>query len=164
MTFETAFPPRHTGLTEVVGSYATRAEAEARAGFLRSERDRPGRVVVAARGLRGVDPDELAPPLTVTVALGAASSAIGAALVVGLFGALDPTISLFGVLALALDALVLGAAGGAVIGALLHVGRARHAAALPPVEAFAAECFDVLIEHPAERSRSPRVSERPSAQ
>jgi hypothetical protein len=164
VTFETAFPPRRTGLTEVVGSYATRAEAEARAGSLRRERDRPGRVVVAARGLRGVDPDELAPPLTVTVALGAASSAIGAALVVGLFGALDPTISLFGVLALAFYALVFGAAGGAVIGALLHVGRARHAASLPQVEAFAAECFDVLVEHPADRSRSRRVSERPSAQ
>ena len=164
MTFETAVPPRHTGPTEVVGSYTTRAEAEARAGFLRRERDRPGRVVVAARGLRGVDPDELAPPLTVTVALGAASSAIGAALVVGLFGALDPTISPFGVLALAFYALVFGAAGGAVIGALLHVGRAGHAASLPPVEAFAAECFDVLIEQPADHARSGRVSEGPGAQ
>ena len=50
-------------------------------------------------------------------------------------------------LVLAFYALVFGAAGGAVIGALLHVGRARHAASLPQVEAFAAECFDVLVDN-----------------
>ena len=152
-SFQTAFPARDAAaLTEVVGSYSTRAEAEAEASSLRREAGRPGSVLVAARGLRGVDPDELVPPLSVTVALGAASSAIGAALVVGLFGALDPTISPLGVLALAFYALVFGAAGGAVIGALFYSLRTRHAAPLPPAETFAAERFDVLVEHRPDRS------------
>ena len=152
-SFQTPIPARDAAsLAEVVGSYATRAEAEARARSLRREPGQPGSVLVAARGLRGVDPDELVPPLAVTVALGAASSAIGAALVVGLFGALDPTISPLGVLALAFYALVFGAAGGAVIGALFYSLRTRHAAPLPTVETFAAERFDVLVEHRADRS------------
>jgi hypothetical protein len=147
-TIETRAPaPTPFAVAEVVGSYATRAEAEARVRSLRRDRGYRRSAFVAARELRPVGADELAAPVTVSVALGAASSAIGAALVVGLFGALDPTISLLGVLALAFYALVFGAVGGAVIGGLFYGLRTRHLPALPPPETFAAERFDVLVEH-----------------
>ena len=138
-------------ITEVVGSYPLRGDAETHARSLRREVARPGTVLVAARGLHAVEADELVPPVSVTVALGAASSAIAAAVVVGLFGALDPTISLFGVFALAFYALIFGAVGGALMGGLFYGLRTRHASLLPPHETFEAERFDVLIEHLPDR-------------
>jgi hypothetical protein len=105
---------------------------------------------VAARGLRPAVPEEPTPPASLPIALGAASSAIGAALVVGLFGALDPTISLLGVLGLAFYALVFGAAGGALIGGLFYGLRTRRAELPGPAETFAAERFDVLVERVAD--------------
>ena len=145
--FETASRDRHVATSvELAGSYPTQAEAQARAHDLVRHGARPGSATVVARGLEPVAAGELA-PAALTVAQGAASSAIGAAVVVGLFGALDPTISLVGVLALAFYALIFGAVGGALIGALfygLHTRR-PHSAAEP--QAFAADRFDVLLEH-----------------
>lgn len=139
-------------VAELVGSYPTRAEAEAHARSLRRESARPDSAFVAARGLRPVEPEELVPPVAMTVALGAAASSIGAAVVVGLFGALDPTISPFGVLALAFYALIFGAVGGALMGGLFYGLRTRHTAAPSRDETFAAERFDVLVEHLPERA------------
>lgn len=139
-------------VTEVVGSYSTRAEAEAHVRSLRREIARPATAFVAARGLRAVEMDELVPPVAITVALGAAASSIGAAVVVGLFGALDPTISFLGVLALAFYALIFGAVGGALMGGLFYGLRTRQAAPVAARETFAAERFDVLVEHLPERA------------
>lgn len=149
---QTALPARApVTAVEVVGSYPTRGDAETHARSLRAEISGPGSVFVAARGLRTVDADEL-PPVSVAVALGAAASSIGAAVVVGLFGALDPTISPLGVLALAFYALVFGAVGGALMGGLFYGLRTRQASLLPAQETFAAERFDVLVEHLPERT------------
>ena len=129
---------------ELVASYATHAEAEARARELALDGPRSGSATVVARGLRAVD---VVAPAALTAAQGAASSAIGAAVVVGLFGALDPTISPVGVLALAFYALIFGAVGGALIGALFYALHTRRSTAQPaPEAAFAAARFDVLLE------------------
>jgi hypothetical protein len=130
---------------ELAGSFATQAEAEARARELGQDEAAGGSATVVARGLKVVDAAELA-PAALTVAQGAASSAIGAAVVVGLFGALDPTISLIGVLALAFYALIFGAVGGALIGALFYGLATRHPRITHTPQAFAAERFDVLFE------------------
>jgi hypothetical protein len=130
---------------ELAGSFATQAEAEARARDLVLGGARPGSATVVARGLEPVDAGELA-PAALTVAQGAASSAIGAAVVVGLFGALDPTISLVGILALAFYALIFGAVGGALIGAVFYGLHTRRPRAGAGPQAFAARRFDVLFE------------------
>lgn len=130
---------------EVAGSYPTQAEAEARARGLVLDGARPGSATVVARGPEPVEAGELV-PAALTVAQGAASSAIGAAVVVGLFGALDPTISLVGVLALAFYALVFGAVGGALIGALFYGLHTRTPHVLSTRRTFTADSFDVLIE------------------
>jgi hypothetical protein len=145
-TFPTTPLGDTTSVVEVVASFATLEEAEARARALRRRSGRRSAVFVAARGLRRAGADEPVPPVSVPVALGAASSAIGAALVVGLFGALDPTISLLGVLALAFYALVFGAVGGALMGGLFYGVRTRHGEPVEPVETFSADRFDVLVE------------------
>ncbi|HWN20504.1 MAG TPA: hypothetical protein VNP93_00890 [Gaiellaceae bacterium] len=137
------FPTR----IELAGSFPTQAEAEAHARQLGQDGAGGGSATIVARGLRAVEAGELA-PAALTVAQGAASSAIGAAVVVGLFGALDPTISLIGVLALAFYALIFGAVGGALIGALFYGLYTRHPHAIQAPQTFAAERFDVLVERP----------------
>ena len=132
---------------ELAGSFSTQAEAEARARELAQDEAGSGSATVVARGLHAVEAGELA-PAALAVAQGAASSAIGAAVVVGLFGALDPTISLIGVLALAFYALIFGAVGGALIGALFYGLYTRHPNLTRARRAFAAERFDVLVERP----------------
>jgi hypothetical protein len=145
--FETAARERKSATSmELVASYPTHAEAEARARTLTLERPRPGSATVVARGLRAVYSGDVVAPAALTVAQGAASSAIGAAVVVGLFGALDPTISPVGVLALAFYALIFGAVGGALIGALFYTLHTRRSTADTAPEAFAAARFDVLLE------------------
>ena len=130
---------------ELAASFSTQAEAEAHARSLARNEARDGSATVVARGLQAVEAGELA-PAALTVAQGAASSAIGAAVVVGLFGALDPTISLIGVLALAFYALIFGAVGGALIGALFYGLYTRRPRTTDTAQAFAAERFDVLFE------------------
>jgi hypothetical protein len=130
---------------DLVGSYPTLAQAETRAFELVRDGAGQGTATVVARGLERVEARELA-PAALTVAQGAASSAIGAAVVVGLFGALDPTISLVGVLALAFYSLVFGAVGGALIGALFYGLHTRRFGATAAPQAFLAHRFDVLLE------------------
>jgi len=134
---------------ELAGSYPTHAEAEARARDLvrdgAGQGSATGSATVVARGLVPVEAGALA-PAALTVAQGAATSAIGAAVVVGLFGALDPTISLVGVLALAFYALIFGAVGGALIGALFYGVYTRRTRSLVTPQAFSADRFDVLLE------------------
>ena len=137
---------------ELAGSYPTHAAAEERVHELVLQGARPGSATVVAHGLNAVEANNSGPSAALTVAQSAATSAIGAAVVVGLFGALDPTISLVGVLALAFYALSFGAVGGALIGALffrLHTRRRRED---PTREIFTAARFDVLVERAAQVS------------